>query len=93
MPEVNGETFVQSEYGYCFYEVDESALIYNLYVYPEFRRNGHATDLLHMAVKELRATGYCGQICVEVVPTEDSVCVPVLANFYVKNGLELLCQK
>ena len=84
------EDFVQNKFGYCFYEVHETtALIYNLYVHPEYRQQGKAKMLLMHVINEIKA-GYKGTIKIETIPRENSICLKKLSSFYEKMGLKVL---
>lgn len=81
------EDFVQNRFGYCFYEVQEStALIYNLYVHPEYRLQGRAKVLLNHVINEIREAGYMKEIEIEVIPREDSINTEKLCSFYESLG-------
>jgi ribosomal protein S18 acetylase RimI-like enzyme len=84
------EDFIQNRFGYCFYEVPGIALIYNLYVHPEYRLQGKAKILLQHVVNEIRETGYNGEIEIEVAPREDAISIEKLGLFYEKMGLKIL---
>lgn len=85
------EDFIQNRFGYCFYEVQEdSALIYNLYVHSEYRRQGKAKILLKHAINEIRFSGYIGEIEIEVLPRENFVDLKTLSSFYERMGLKVL---
>ena len=85
------EDFIQNRFGYCFYEIKEhSALIYNLYVHPEFRRQGKAKTLLKHAINEIREAGRKGEIEIESNPKEGSISSKKLNSFYNKIGLKIL---
>ena len=86
------ENFIHNKYGYCYYSVepDSAALIYNLYVEPDYRRKGHAKDLIRFVVREIRESGYNAEIQIEVRPREDSIDTESLATFYKGMGLVLI---
>lgn len=82
------ENFIHSKYGYCYYYVEpNAAMIYNLYVEPEYRRKGHAKKLVEMVIREIREVGYSGEIQVEANPREGSISVERLTDFYSRMGL------
>lgn len=88
------ENFIHNEYGYCYYCVcSNCAMIYNLYVEPEFRKKGHATHLIKLTIEEIKKTGYSQEIGVEVEPRENSISVENLSTFYKKMGLTILSIK
>jgi GNAT superfamily N-acetyltransferase len=82
------ENFIHNKYGYCYYTIyEDSAIIFNLYVEPEYRRKGYARKLINYIIKEIRKTGYDKEIQIEVDPREDSISVKSLTTFY--EGMEL----
>lgn len=84
------EDFIQNRFGYCFYECKkDSALIYNLFVYPEFRRQGKAKRLLRLVINEIRDSGYAGAINITVSPKDESVNIDRLSSFYQILGLKI----
>jgi len=85
------EDFVQTRFGYCFYEVKQtSALIYNLFVHPEYRMQGKAKRLLILVIGEIRDAGYSGEIEIEATPTEDGINLDRLILLYASMGLRVL---
>lgn len=85
------EDFVQNRFGYCFYASREgSALIYNLYVNPEYRRQGKAKMLLRHVINEIRDAGYVGEIEIQASPKEDDINSEKLSSFYERMGLKVL---
>ena len=66
------------------------AVIYNLYVEPEYRKQGKATYLIKLAIEEIKLTGYDGKIGVSVEPKEKSISEKDLKAFYEKMGLVIL---
>ncbi len=84
------DDFVQTAYGYCFYNFEgKNAFIYGLYVYPKHRRQGKARRLLVLVIDEIKATGYDGEIEIEVDPKENSITKEDLENFYRSMGLRV----
>ena len=86
------DNFIHNKYGYCYYEIeqDKTPLIFNLYVYPQYRKQGHARKILEFVMNEIRQTGYTGMINIEVSPREDSISRESLAGFYSSLGLNLI---
>lgn len=85
------EDFIQTRFGYCFYEVrEDSALIYNLFIHPEYRGQGKARKLLRLVIDEIRDTGYTGDIKIEANPKEEGIDLGQLIEFYTSMGLKLL---
>lgn len=86
------EDFIQTRYGYCFYEVEQgrNAIIFNLYVHHQYRRHGHARELLQYCINQIRKSGHDGKIDIEVAPREESISCENLARFYESMGLNVL---
>ena len=89
--EVN-ENFIHNKYGYCFYAIESNdvAIIFNLYVEPEYRQKGHAKNLIRLAIREIREAAYTEEIQIEARPREDSINIENLVAFYEKMGLKVL---
>jgi len=83
------ENFIQNKFGYCFYSLSEH-LIYNLYVHPQYRQQGHSKILLQYAINEIRRNGYTGEIFIEATPRENSISLDQLTTYYKKMGLTLI---
>ena len=68
------ENFIHDKFGYCYYaiESDKIPIIFNLYVEPEYRKQGHARKYLQYVINEIRKTGYNGIIEIEVNPRDKS---------------------
>ncbi len=81
------ENFIQSKYGYCFYTLDSDPLIYNLYVHPQYRRQGHSHELLKLVIAEIRKSGYEEKIRIQADPREDSIGLTDLTKYYRRMGL------
>ncbi len=86
------ENFIHTKYGYCYYALDGNgpAVIYNLYVHPEYRRQGRARKLLQSVISKIRAAGYSGLITIEAKPRDGSIDVGTLARFYENVGLRVV---
>lgn len=83
------ETYISTHYGYCYYDL-KNHLIYNLYVYPDYRNKGYAKRLLQYAINEIRQTGYTGEIYIQAEPREDSISKADLISFYKYMELTIL---
>lgn len=85
--------FIHTSFGYCYYHLDKPVsdggtyLIYDLYVYTEYRRMGHSKRMLRFLTDEIRSTGYDGAIYVKAEPEENSISVDALVRYYRKMGL------
>jgi len=90
-PEINDD-FIHTKYGYCYYEIEpgKNPIVYNLYVHPEYRRQGHAKMLLYYVIEQIRQTGYQGVIDIEAAPREQSIDRESLAAFYGSMSLNVL---
>lgn len=84
------EDFIQNRYGYCFYAIDTICIIYNLYIHPEYRRQGHAKKILHLVINEIRKTGYNEEIEIEANPKDNSINLDALILLYKNMGLKIL---
>ena len=85
-------TQIENDYGSCQYNLEQDAdgsymHIYNLYIEPKFRKQGHAKELLKFTIKHIRDSGYEGEIAVVAAPEEDSISKEDLTNFYESLGL------
>jgi ribosomal protein S18 acetylase RimI-like enzyme len=88
------ENYVETKYGYCFYFFYKGrGFIYNLYVYPEYRKQGKAKELLQYAIKAIKDTGYIGDIYIEAKPKENSISFNKLVFFYKSLGLKIYNKK
>ena len=82
------ENFIHNKYGYCYYYIKPgSAIIFNLYVEPVYRKRGHAKHLIEMVIREIRESGYNKEIQIEACPRENSISEENLISFYKKMGL------
>lgn len=85
------EDFIHNRFGYCFYTFNSGVPVaYNLYVHPEYRRQGKARKLLRHVINEIRETGYKGGIGIESIPRDNSISVEKLIAFYRSMGLKVL---
>lgn len=85
------ENFIHTKYGYCYYSNGIAPLIWNLYIYPQYRRKGHAKRLLRMMIDEiLFEMDTPRPINIEVSPRENSINVEDLTRFYKSMGLHIL---
>jgi len=88
---------IENEFGYCYYLFDHDcteddklyAEVYKLYIYPEFRRQGKARDILQQVIEEIRKTGYLDDIRIEVSPKEESISLEKLTLFYKCMGFKV----
>ncbi|MHA1304080.1 MAG: GNAT family N-acetyltransferase [Candidatus Heimdallarchaeaceae archaeon] len=83
------ENFIQTKFGYCFYCIEPTPLIYNLYVHPQYRKRGHSKMLLQYVMNEIKRTGYEGEIGIQVAPREASIDSEHLTDYYIRMGLKI----
>jgi len=88
---------IENNFGYCEYDFERDSIgeyvhIFNLYVYPDFRKRGNAKMLLNEAIKAIRNTGYSGEIQIVAIPTENSISKENLKMFYKSLGLKVFEQ-
>ncbi len=82
------EKVIRNKFGHVSYAFESDYVhIYNLYVKPEFRRQGKANELLATAIKGIKNTGYTGEIQIVAIPKENSIPLKNLRNFYESLGL------
>lgn len=83
-------SIIKNNFGYCSYgfEVDY-VHIYDLFVYPKFRRQGKGKEILNTAIDAIRETGYKGKIQIVANPKEKGVNLKKLTSFYKSIGLEV----
>lgn len=89
------EKFIENKFGYCCYVFDQEenetyAEIYNLFVYPEFRKQGKARKILQSVIYTIRGIGYMGEIRIEANPKENCISLEELILFYKRMGLKVL---
>ena len=83
---------INNEYGHCCYCLCNScAMLHDLYIEKEYRRKGHAKELVQKAIEEIRAEGYKDDIKIVANPQEDIV-VEKLIEFYKKMGLKVISE-
>jgi ribosomal protein S18 acetylase RimI-like enzyme len=81
---------MKSKFGYCDYAIETDYVhIYNLYVFPQFRRQGKARKILQNVIDTIRKTGYLGPIQIVAEPKENSISLKKLVLFYKSLGLEV----
>lgn len=103
-PEDKRSGAIRNNFGYCDYGFEQDSYldkkgnkvygenyvhIYNLFVYPEFRKQGKAKKILQAAIDAIRKTGYRGTIKIVVDPKEDCISLKKLTSFYKNMGLEV----
>lgn len=85
------DNFIHDKHGYCYYSLEPNKIpwIYNLYVEPQYRREGHARRLLNYVINVIHGTGYTGVIHVQAKPQEHSIELDALVRFYTDMGLSV----
>lgn len=86
------DNFIHDKFGYCYYSIEPETkpVIYNLYVEPEYRQQGHARRLLLFVLGEIHKSGYFGPVEIEADPREGSIQRDRLVAFYKSLGLDCL---
>lgn len=84
------ERFISTNFGYCFYTLYPYPLIYNLYVFPEYRKKGNSKTLLCFCINEIKKSGYYGKIKIQAEPKENSISQQDLIRYYKNMGLSIL---
>jgi GNAT superfamily N-acetyltransferase len=87
------DEYVATNCGYCCFDKDFEPfpVIYNLYVYRQFRKLGNGTILLKLAIYTLRNIyGYKGTIGIEASPSENSIPKAKLICVYERLGLKVI---
>ena len=82
---------INTEYGYCRidYNIEESyGHIHDLYVFPEYRNQGKAREILLKAIECIKSNGY-EEIQIVCSPTEEGIDKERLTKFYKSLGLEV----
>lgn len=89
------DNFVHDKYGYCYYSMEPKKLpmIYNLYVEPRYRRQGHAKRLIQQVKAVICSAGHLGPILVEARPSEPGINLGGLVRLYVLQGLSIINTK
>ena len=85
---------IKNEYGKCEYAFEKDALgdyvhIYNLFVFPEYRKQGKAKELLQIAIEAIRKAGHTKEIQIVAQPMDSSINKEKLISFYRSIGLEV----
>lgn len=85
---------IESEFGFCHYSFESDSIgeyshIYNLFVFPQYRRKGHAKALIIEAIKNIRAVGYNNEIQIVANPSDKSIDKDDLKKFYSSLGLSV----
>ncbi len=87
------KNIISNNYGHCHYCIcknDNCSMIYNLFVKEEYRRQGYAKDFVQNAIKQIRCTGYTGDIKNVAEPEEGSISKKDLIKFYEKMSLKVI---
>lgn len=85
---------ISNNYGHCEYEFEKDSIgdyvhIFNLWIHPNFRRQGKAKELLLETIKAIRNTGWNDSIKIVASPSDDSISKDNLIKFYGSMGLEV----
>ena len=86
----DAENFIGNKYGHCFYDIKEG-LIYNLFVEPPYRNQGHGRRLLSKILNLLYREGFQeGEIKIQCKPMENSIDYNRLKKFYKILNLKII---
>lgn len=86
------EEYISNRYGYCYYDMEfkPSPIIFNLFIYEDYRRKKHGTNILKTVIFAIRHVhNYSGDILIEVSPQKNSIPKDILTNLYKKLGLKI----
>lgn len=87
---VSNDGTIRNKFGNCNYAFEDDYVhIYNLFVYPRFRKQGKAKKIIQAAIEAIRKTGYRGTIQIVANPKNDSISLEKLISFYENMGLEV----
>ena len=91
-----GNNWVIREFGYCCYSFEQFkddneiyALIWNLYIYSKYRRQGYAKLILQEIINKIKNINNTCDIYIEAIPQEDSINLNNLISFYESLGLQV----
>lgn len=92
--EYRTEYRIDKYYGSCNYEHAEDCYgeyvhIYNLFIYPEYRRKGNATEMLKLAIEDIKKMGWDGKIKIVATPEKCDISKQKLSRFYKSLGLQV----
>ena len=81
---------IRNDHGRCEYAFEDDFVhIYNLFVFPNYRGQGRAREILQTAINVIRSTGYTGAIQIVASPEAEDVNVEKLKLFYTGMGLDV----
>jgi ribosomal protein S18 acetylase RimI-like enzyme len=81
---------ISNVFGHCYYAFEHNYVhIYNLKVFPDYRRQGKAKELLQITINEIRKKGYTGSIQIVAIPQDNSIPLEKLKSFYKDLGLDV----
>lgn|SRR5574344_805381 len=85
------ESFIHTNYGYCYYEIKENkGLIYNLYIEESYRHQGLAKHLLSMIINEIKQINPdIKEIYIGIDSNNKNIDINHLYKFYASLGLEV----
>ena len=89
----NRDRRYKNKFGYCYYIFHTPTFevyIFNLYVYPKYRRKGNARKILQNVINAIRKKGYKGIIKIEAIPRENSIDFYDLVSFYESLDLHVI---
>jgi GNAT superfamily N-acetyltransferase len=85
---------IKSKYGYCSYSFEckehiKYVHIYNLFIFPKYRKCGNARIILQRTINQIRKRGYNGKIKIVANPKEEGIDKKRLMLFYRKMKLDV----
>ena len=81
---------IENKYGHCSYCIcEDCSMIYNLHIFKEYRRKGHAKNMLQQAIEEIREHKYVGDIRISANSDED-IDREILVKLYDSFGLKVV---
>jgi len=84
---------VQKDIGHVYFEIkNDYAHLYDLYIQPDKRNQGHARELLLHAIRLIKEEGWNDEIQIVCAPTEEGIDKERLSNFYESLGLIVYSQ-
>lgn len=81
---------IENKYGHCSYcACKDCSMIYNLHIFKEHRRKGHAKLMLQQSINEIRKAGYTGDIKIDA-NSDEGIDREVLVKLYKSFGLKII---
>ena len=82
---------ISHEYGYCHYRIKQPSVIWSLYIYKPYRRQGNSRKILLEAIDKIKKkVKGRNKIFIEADPIEDSISKETLIRYYESLGLTVM---